>query len=98
MRNIPLKQAKTMMVPNRSWRKGQDAEKSDVICTRLILQAVFPAVKKSCNSKGFCEDNLPLQMSEQNRQGRDVSGLASNSDTRPSRAGRQFLLVYQNQW
>ena len=58
----------------------------------------IPGSQKTRNSKGFCEDNLPLQMSEQNSQGRGTTGLASNSDTRPSRAGRQFLLAYQNQW
>lgn len=54
--------------------------------------------QKTRNSKGFCEDNLPLQMSEQNSQGRGMTDLASSSDTCPSRAGRQFLAAYQNQW
>lgn len=40
------------------------------------------------NSEGFCEDNLPLHMSEQNRHGRGKTGPASSSDTYPSRAGR----------
>ena len=53
-----------------SWRKPPRLGKGDIICTRLILPAVFPAVKKTRNSEGFCEDNLPLQMSEQNSQGR----------------------------
>lgn len=39
-----------------------------------------------------------LQMSEQNNQGRGTTDTSYNSDTRPSRTGRQFLLVYQNQW
>ena len=57
-----------------------------------------PRSQKIRISKGFCEDNLPLQMSEQNSHGRGGTDTASGSDTRPSRAGRQFLLAYQNQW
>lgn len=37
MRNIPLKQAKTMIVPKVSWRKAPKPEKADVIYTRLIF-------------------------------------------------------------
>lgn len=48
--------------------------------------------------QGFCEDNLLLQMSEQNSHGRGKPDTSSSSDTRPSRAGRQFLFAYQNQW
>ena len=80
-----------------SWRESPRPEKGVAICTRPILPAVFPAVIKTRNPEGFCEDNLPLQMSEQNRQGRGVTDTASSSDTRPSRAGIQFLLAYQNQ-
>jgi len=56
-----------------------------------------PRSQKIRNSEGFCEDNLLLQMAEQNSQGRGVTDTASSSDTCPSRAGRQFLLAYQNQ-
>ena len=58
----------------------------------------IPGSQKTRNSEGFCEDNLPQQMSEQNSQGRGVTGVAYNSNTRPSQAGRQFLLAYQIQW
>lgn len=48
--------------------------------------------QKTRNSKGFCEDNLPLQMSEQNSQGRGATDTAYSSDTRPSRI-RQTILI-----
>ena len=68
---------------------------------RYLHQADFasriPGSQRTRNSKGFCEDNLPLQMSEQNSQRRGVIDTASSSDTCPSRAGRQFLFAYQNQ-
>ena len=57
-----------------------------------------PRSQKTRTSKGFCEDNLLLQMSEQNSQGRGMTDLACKSDICPSRAGRRFLFVYQNQW
>ena len=41
-----LNQVPTMTVPRWSWRKSLGQEKGDIICTRLILPAVFPAVKK----------------------------------------------------
>ena len=86
-----------MTISKVPWRKSPRPEKGDVICTRLILQAVFPAVIETRNSEGFCEDNLLLQRPEQNSHGRGGTDTASSSDTRPSRAGRQFLLAYQNQ-
>ena len=52
MRNIPRKQSKTMVVPKVSWSKVPKPEKGDVICTRLILPAVFPAVKKHTIRRG----------------------------------------------
>ena len=58
-----------MMILKVPQRKSLRLEKGDVICTRLILPAVFPAAIKTRNSEGFCEDNLLLQMSEQNSQG-----------------------------
>ena len=58
-----------MTVSKWSWGKSHRPENGDVICTRLILPAVFPAAIKTRNSEGFCEDNLLLQMSEQNSQG-----------------------------
>lgn len=67
-----------------------------------LHQTDFPSCilssQKPRNSKGFCEDNLLLQMSEQNSQGRGMTDLACKSDICPSRAGRRFLFVYQNQW
>ena len=62
-----------MVVPKVSWSKVPKPEKGDVICTRLILPAVFPAVKKTRNSKGFCSDNLSSVnvRAEQSREGRD---------------------------
>ena len=56
-----------------------------------------PHSQKIRISKGFCEDNLPLHMSEQNSHGRGKTDTSSSSDTCPSRAGIQFLLAYQNQ-
>ena len=56
-----------------------------------------PRSQKIRISMGFCEDNLPLQMSEQNSQGRGGTDTVSSSDTRPSRAVRRFLAAYQNQ-
>ena len=41
-----------MMVHKWSWRKSSRPEKGDVICTRLILQAVFPAAKKHAIQRG----------------------------------------------
>ena len=58
-----------MVVRKVSWRKVPRPGKDDVIRTRLIFPAVFPAVIKTRNSEGFYEDNLLLQMSEQNSQG-----------------------------
>ena len=85
-----------MTISKVPWRKPPIPKQVAVICTGLILQAVFPAVIETRNSEGFCEDNLLLQMSEQNSQGRGKTDPASSSDTCPSRAGRQFLLAYQN--
>ena len=58
----------------------------------------IPRSQKLRNSKGFCEDNLPPQMAEQNSQGRGMSDTASSSNPRPSRAVMRFLLTYQFQW
>lgn len=41
-----------MTVPRWSWRKSLGQEKGDIICTRLILPAVFPAVKKHAIQRG----------------------------------------------
>ena len=46
MRNLPLKQAKSMMVRKVSWRKVPRPEKGVAICTRLILPDAIPAVKE----------------------------------------------------
>ena len=52
--------------------------------------------QKMSFSEGFCEDNLLLQMAEQNSQGRGITNLAYNSGICPSRAGKRFLIAYQN--
>ena len=91
MRNFPLKQVPTMMASNWSWRKPPKPEKVAVICTKLICSAAIPAAIKTRNSEGFCEDNLLVQMSEQNSQGRGMTDLAYNSDTCPSRAGIDMM-------
>ena len=87
-----------MMVSKEPWRKPPIPKQVAVICTRLILPAVFPAVIKTRNSKGFCEDNLLLQMSEQNSQGGAQPTLLTIPAYAPPASGRQFLLAYQNQW
>ena len=70
----------------------EKVNQTEIRC-RYLHQTDFanrnPRSQKTRNSKGFCEDNLPAQMSEQNSQGRDVTGLASNSDTRPRQSSNQ---------
>lgn len=72
------------------------------ISCRYLHQTDFashdPRSQKIRISKGFCEDNLLLQMVEQNSRGRGITDNAYNSNTCPSRAGRRFLIAYQNQW
>ena len=41
-----------MSIPQRSWRKLPRQKAGDVICTRLILSAVFSAVKKHIIQRG----------------------------------------------
>ena len=57
----------------------------------------IPRSQKPRNSKGFCEDNLPPQMAEQNSQGRGMGDTATSSNPRPSRAVMRFLFAYQIQ-
>ena len=57
----------------------------------------IPRSQKPHNSKGFCEDNLPQQMAEQNSQGRGMGDTASSSNPRPSRAVIRFLFAYNYQ-
>ena len=95
---------------NFSVKSGSNHDRSQVVMEKIpqtgkrcryLHQTDFtsriPGSQKTRNSNGFCEDNLPLQMSEQNSRGRGMTNATYNSDTRPSRAGRQFLLAYQNQ-
>jgi len=91
VRNYLLKWVQTMTISKVPWRKPPIPKQVAVICTRLILQAVFPAVIETRNSEGFCEDNLLLQMSEQNSQGRGKTDPAYNSHIHPSRI-RQTIL------
>ena len=64
---------------------------------RYLHQTDFPSriprSQKTRNSKGFCEDNLLLQMAEQNSQGRGGTDHAFNSNLRPSQAGIQFIYI-----
>jgi hypothetical protein len=53
----------------------------------------IPRSQKPRNSKGFCEDNLPLQMAEQNSQGRGMGDTATSSNPRPSRAVMRLLFA-----
>lgn len=48
-----------MMVLKWSWRKSLDAEKGAVICTRPILQAVFPAGKSRKIQRGSVRTICP---------------------------------------
>ena len=80
-----------------SWRESPRPEKGVAICTRPILPAVFPAVIKTRNSEGFCEDNLPLQMAERNSQGGARTTMLTILIHAPPASDRQFLLAYQNQ-
>ena len=52
VRNFLIKQVQTMMFSKVSWRKTTRPKYADVICTRLILQAVFPTVKKRGFQRG----------------------------------------------
>ena len=93
MQNPPQKYVPDYDKPKCVTEKRPQTGNGDVIRTRLIFQAVFPAVKKTRNSKGFCEDNLPLQMAEQNLSGRGGTDRAFNSNLRPSQAGIQFIYI-----
>ena len=53
----------------------------------------IPRSQKPRNSKGFCEDDLPPQMAEQNSHGRGMGDTASSSTPRPSRAVMRFLFA-----
>ena len=57
----------------------------------------IPSSQEPRNSKGFCEDNLPPQMAEQNSQRRGGAETAPSSNPRPSRAVMRFLFAYQIQ-
>ena len=52
MRNYLLKRVQTMRVYKVPWRKPPIPKQVAVICTRLILPAVFPAVKKHAIQRG----------------------------------------------
>ena len=67
--------------------------KSCVYLHQTDFPSRIPRSQKTRNSKGFCEDNLPPQMTEQNLSGRGGTGHSLNSKLRPSQAVIQFIYI-----
>lgn len=57
------------MVLKWSWRKSLDAEKGAVICTRPILQAVFPAGKSRKIQRGSVRTICPRKWPNRTAKG-----------------------------
>jgi hypothetical protein len=86
VRNLPLKQVQTMTVPQWSWRKSPITKQVAVICTRLNLYAIFPAVKKYGFQRGsertICPGKWPNRTV---REGRDMLCFQFRYTPLPSR-------------
>ena len=64
--------------------KSLKSEKRFPYLHHTVFLIRIPHSQKTRNSKGFCEDNLLLQMAEQNSHGRGGTDHAFHSNLRPS--------------
>ena len=89
---FPINHTQTMTIPETPWRKPPRPGKGDVICTRLILPAAVPTVKKHANQRGSVRTICPWKRPNRTNRERAWPRLLTVSTRTPP--GNQMITMW----